>query len=268
MYDTTCPRFGEHFTSCMLLRRVKEVFEIAQIATRERIKTPGNAMLFSPTAMGITGFTALPSATHFSISPATCQGQAAVAVAAFAGFQRRRPQAPEIICASQFARLQKILNTAIGSVNSAMEEAIIDDLLNISAAGYQHRQHLHQGTQGKRRCRERGLSKPDGTVETPSQKSSAVWAKTQVNQCIGVSRGDRSTKIHAAVDALGNPIAIMLTTGNTPDITVAEKLIRQINFKDSTILADRAYGKWEFREFIANHDADFCIPPKKDNTDP
>ena len=60
----------------------------------------------------------------------------------------------------------------------------------------------------------------------------------------------------------------MLTTGNTSDITVAEKLIRQINFKDSTILADRAYGKWEFREFIANHDADFCIPPKKNNTDP
>ena len=103
---------------------------------------------------------------------------------------------------------------------------------------------------------------------TPSQKTSAVWAKTQVNQCIGVSRGGRSTKIHAAVDALGNPIAIMLTTGNTPDSTVAEKLIRQINFKDSIILPDRAYGKWEFREFISNYDADFCIPPKKDNTDP
>ena len=102
----------------------------------------------------------------------------------------------------------------------------------------------------------------------PSQKEDAVWAKTQVNQCIGVSRGGRSTKIHAAVDALGNPIAILLTTGNTPDITVAEKLISQIDFKGSTILADRAYGKWEFREFIANHDADFCIPPRKDNTDP
>ena len=61
-----------------------------------------------------------------------------------------------------------------------------------------------------------------------------------------MSRGGRSTKIHAAVDALGNPIAIMLTTGNTPDITVAEKLIRQINFKDSTILADRAYDTVSF----------------------
>ena len=69
-------------------------------------------MLFSPTAMGISGFTGLPSATHFSISTATCQGQAAVAVAAFAGIQWRRPQAPGIICASQFACLQKILNTA------------------------------------------------------------------------------------------------------------------------------------------------------------
>ena len=69
-------------------------------------------MLSSPTAMGITGFNTFLSVIHFSISPATCQGQAAVAVAAFAGFQWRRPQAPGIICASQFACLQKILNTA------------------------------------------------------------------------------------------------------------------------------------------------------------
>ncbi len=67
---------------------------------------------------------------------------------------------------------------------------------------------------------------------------------------------------------MGNPIAILLTTDNTSDITVAEKLISQIDFKWSTILADRAYRKWEFREFIANHDADFCIPPRKHNTEP
>ena len=44
--------------------------------------------------------------------PATCQGHVADAVAAFAGIYRQRPQAPGIICVSQFARLQKILNTA------------------------------------------------------------------------------------------------------------------------------------------------------------
>ena len=92
--------------------------------------------------------------------------------------------------------------------------------------------------------------------------------KTRINQCIGVSRGGRSTKIHAAVDALGNPIALLLTTGNTADITVARELLSQIDFRGSTILADRAYGKWEFREYIANHDAEFCIPPKANDTDP
>ena len=89
-------------------------------------------MLFLPTAIGISGFTGLPSATHFSIFPATCQGQAAVAVAAFAGFQWPQPQAPGIICASQFARLQKILNTAVSdplgrSQPEALEPLILRD---------------------------------------------------------------------------------------------------------------------------------------------
>ena len=80
----------------------------------------GNAMLFSPTVMGIISCSGIPSVIHFSISPATCQGQAAVAVAAFAGFQWPRPQAPGIICASQFACLQKILNTARRRVQSSI----------------------------------------------------------------------------------------------------------------------------------------------------
>ena len=92
--------------------------------------------------------------------------------------------------------------------------------------------------------------------------------KTQANECIGVSRGGRSTKIHAVVDALGNPIEIMLTAGNVHDVTVAEKLLSRIRLKGSTVLADKAYGKWALREFIANHDADFCIPPKDNEADP
>ena len=78
--------------------------------------------------MGIIGFTSFPSATHFSISPATCQGQAAEAVAAFAGIHRRQPQAPGIICASQFARLQKILNTAEQAEEVVPPSGIVDSL--------------------------------------------------------------------------------------------------------------------------------------------
>ena len=36
----------------------------------------------------------------------------------------------------------------------------------------------------------------------------------------------------------------------------------------STVLADKAYGKWAFREVLADHNADVCIPPKQNETDP
>jgi hypothetical protein len=61
---------------------------------------------------------------------------------------------------------------------------------------------------------------------------------------------------------------LQLTAGNVNDITVAEQLLEHVDFRRSTILADRAYGKWAFREFIADHDADFCIPPKSNEIDP
>ena len=94
----------------------------------------------------------------------------------------------------------------------------------------------------------RGRSKSVDDSQTPTQNSAESEDKTQENQCIGVSRGGRSTKIHAVVDALGNPIELMLTTGNTNDITVAEKLLAKIKLRGSTVLADRAYGKWKLGE--------------------
>ena len=105
-------------------------------------------------------------------------------------------------------------------------------------------------------------------MKTPSLNSEAAEDKTQANQCTGVSRGGRSTKIHVVVDALGNPIEVMLTAGNVHDVTVAEKLLSRVRLKGSTVLADKAYGKWALREYIADHEADFCIPPRENETDP
>ena len=102
--------------------------------------------------------------------------------------------------------------------------------------------------------------------------------KSKDHQCIGISRGGRSTKIHAVVDALGNPLHIQLSAGNVNDVTVsagnvndvtvAQDLLSHVDFRGSTILADKAYSKWAFREYIADHDADFCIPPKSNERDP
>lgn len=113
--------------------------------------------------------------------------------------------------------------------------------------------------------KERGLSEIEDPAKIPSQN---LPPKAIENQCIGVSRGGSSTKIHAVVDALGNPVYVMLTTGNTSDITVAQELLNHVDFCGSTVLADKAYGKFALREFIANHDADFRIPPKSNESDP
>ena len=63
--------------------------------------------------------------------------------------------------------------------------------------------------------------------------------KQQNEQAIGKSRGGLSTKIHAAVDALGNPVRLMLTDGQTSEYTQAEALIE--GFEAGYVLADKGY---------------------------
>ena len=103
--------------------------------------------------------------------------------------------------------------------------------------------------------------------ELPTQKAKDVEAYVQ-NQCIGVSRGGRSTKIHVAVDGLGNPIRVFLTSGEVHDSKLAKTLLEPIDIAGATVLADKAYGSYEIREYIADRDADFCIPPKANESDP
>jgi len=50
--------------------------------------------------------------------------------------------------------------------------------------------------------------------------------------------GGWSTKIHATVDALGNPLRIILTVGERADITQAEALL--VDYQTDAVLADRA----------------------------
>ena len=90
------------------------------------------------------------------------------------------------------------------------------------------------------------------------------------NQCIGITRGGRNTKIHAVVDALGNPIHVQLSSGDIHDSIIAEDVLNQVALKpnETTVLADKAYGSFALREYIANRDADFCIPPKSNSVDP
>ena len=48
-----------------------------------------------------------------------------------------------------------------------------------------------------------------------------------------------ATKIHALVDALGNPVKLMLTPGQTHDLACAEQLIDSVD--PDVLLGDKAY---------------------------
>ncbi len=53
------------------------------------------------------------------------------------------------------------------------------------------------------------------------------------------------------------------------DSVIAENVLDHIELKPNktTVLADKAYGSCDFREYIANRDTDFCIPPKSNAVD-
>ena len=97
-------------------------------------------------------------------------------------------------------------------------------------------------------------------------KKGAVGAET--NQDIGLSRGGNNTKIHAVVDALGNPVKLLFTGGNIFDSKVAVDLLSDLDISNSTVLADKAYGTSEIRDYISSQKTAYQIPPKSNTKNP
>jgi transposase len=81
----------------------------------------------------------------------------------------------------------------------------------------------------------------------------------QANQALGRSRGGFSTKIHATVDGLGNPLRLRLTAGQRHDISQAADLIA--GFKFEHVIADRGYAAEGFVELVIESNAEPVIPP-------
>jgi transposase len=69
-----------------------------------------------------------------------------------------------------------------------------------------------------------------------------------------------TTKIHAIVDALGNPLAIRLTGGQVHDITQAEALLAEI--EPQALIADKGYDADGFIEALSVRPIAPVIPPK------
>jgi len=74
--------------------------------------------------------------------------------------------------------------------------------------------------------------------------------KKHGNQAIGVSRGGKTTKIHALVTENFQLIGLLLTGGQIHDSECAIELLSKVNLNSKTILGDKAFCSARIREFI------------------
>jgi transposase len=77
---------------------------------------------------------------------------------------------------------------------------------------------------------------------------------------MGRSRGGLTTKIHAVVDANGNPFTLKLTEGQAHDGRSAEDMLGSVG-RGQTLLADRAYDSDALRATLAKRRARANIKP-------
>ncbi|MEO9148674.1 MAG: IS5 family transposase [Burkholderiaceae bacterium] len=92
------------------------------------------------------------------------------------------------------------------------------------------------GTGPRQRVR---LNRQHDCACPPAQRGGKKRGPGQNNQAIGRSRGGLSTKIHATVDALGNPTGFHLTPGQAHDLEGADVLLK--DSEAEAVIADKAY---------------------------
>ena len=83
-------------------------------------------------------------------------------------------------------------------------------------------------------------------------------AGAKKRRAIGRSRGGLTTKIHLAVDALGNPLRSILTAGQDSDIIQAPALIQGLD--PDMVIVDKAYDANVFIQMIQGMGAMVVIP--------
>ena len=100
----------------------------------------------------------------------------------------------------------------------------------------------------------------DSTVVRAHACAAGYGKDSQEKEALGRSRGGFSTKIHALVDALGNPLKFILTPGQRNDITQAELLTQDVI--STFVIADKGYDADSFLESLEINDCAGVIPPR------
>jgi transposase len=101
----------------------------------------------------------------------------------------------------------------------------------------------------------------DSTIVRAHQHSAGAPQKRDETQAIGRSRGGLSTKIHATVDALGNPTGFALTPGQACDLEGADALLPSLDAP--IVIADKGYdAEKRVLQPLARAGKIAVIPPK------
>lgn len=75
-----------------------------------------------------------------------------------------------------------------------------------------------------------------------------------------------STKVHVAVDALGNPVRMIATAGQVADVTQAAAVVS--GMKAEPVIADKGYDSSEWVGVIEAGGAKAVIPPRSNRNEP
>jgi len=106
----------------------------------------------------------------------------------------------------------------------------------------------------------RALESPARLDHRSSTPTCGGSKRGQDTQALGRSRGGFSTKIHVAVNEIGQPTKLHLTEGERHDVTCAEILLD--GAEPDYVIADKAYDSDAVRERIRDAGAKPVIPTR------
>jgi transposase len=97
------------------------------------------------------------------------------------------------------------------------------------------------------------------TRPRPGASLGAWWKRGAQVQGIGRSRGGPTTKIHALTDGCGRAVALLLTPGNSADISAAPSLLATRS-APRRLIADKGYDANSLRSSLRAQQTEAVIP--------
>ena len=107
----------------------------------------------------------------------------------------------------------------------------------------------------------------DTTVVRAHACAAGAALSDAVQEALGRSRGGFRTKIHALTDALGNPLAFVLTGGQAADIEQAQHLVGLFPTAGA-LLADKGYDANDRVALLDSLGMEAVIPPRANRLAP